>query len=119
MAEVIYECAGGKELRYFSRLTRPYRLLRCQRLASYQAYDHSVTLSIPIPVVYAGWFLALPIYSQKAGGEHPCRMASHSPVGGSFTLVLRRQERALPPGRKGRHVPAGGCLGVRAVLPQP
>lgn len=80
----------GKELCYFSRLTSPYRLLRCQHLASYQAYDHSATLSIPILVVYASWFLALPIYNQKAGGEHPWRMASYSPVGGSFVLVLWR-----------------------------
>lgn len=109
----------GKELCCFSRLTSPYRLLRCQHLACYQAYDHSVTLSVPILVVYAGWFLALPIYSQKAGGEHPCQMASHSPVGGSFMLVLQKHERALLPGRKGRQEPAGGCLSVRAVVPQP
>lgn len=62
----------GKELYYFSRLTSPYRLLHCQHLASYQAYDHSVTLSTPILVVYAGWFLALSIYSQNARGEHLC-----------------------------------------------
>lgn len=97
----------GKELCYF---TSPYRLLHCQHLASYQAYDRSVTLSVPILVVYAGWFLALPIYSQKAGGKHPCQMASHSPVGGSLVLVLRRREGALPPGRKGGQVPAGGWL---------
>lgn len=44
----------GKELCYFSRLMSLYRILHYQHLAFYQAHDHSVMLSVPIPVLYAG-----------------------------------------------------------------